>query len=442
MTSGKKGTGRRAGTNRGEKMTRRQLLVGGTTLAFVAGLAGKATPATATEPSREGKGVGGYGDFGSSLRDLPRLRSSRRRRASSWDKSGGNDDRLTIGPGETATLAEVQGAGCLNHLWITVGGDPPSKTPEPDFLRKLLLKIYWDGEEEPSVLAPLGDFFGVGHARTLNFFSSPLQMSPNDGQALNCFFHMPFADGARVEVTSELESDGVVLYCYVDYEEFDELEEGLGRFHAQWRRENPTEGVEQGDESNLEFLLFKGENTSGEGNYTILEAEGKGHYVGCVLNVHNLRETDEWNWYGEGDDMIFIDGEAWPPSLHGTGLEDYFNTAWTPQEEYSSPYHGITLGGGENWSGQISYYRFHVEDPVTFEESIRVTIEHGHANKRSDDYSSVAYWYQTEPHKSFSILPVEQRIPGSVEEESTSSAGISIGGRLLGAIRRVVLGSG
>ena len=141
MTSGKKGTGRRAGTNRGEKMTRRQLLVGGTTLAFVAGLAGKATPATATEPSREGKGVGGYGDFGSSLRDLPRLRSSRRRRASSWDKSGGNDDRLTIGPGETATLAEVQGAGCINHLWITVGGDAPSKTPEPDFLRKLLLKM-------------------------------------------------------------------------------------------------------------------------------------------------------------------------------------------------------------------------------------------------------------------------------------------------------------
>ena len=128
--------------------------------------------------------------------------------------------------------------------------------------------------------------------------------------------------------------------------------------------------------------------------------------------------------------------------LHGTGLEDYFNTAWTPQEEYSSPYHGITLGGGENWSGQISYYRFHVEDPVTFEESIRVTIEHGHANKRSDDYSSVAYWYQTEPHKPFSVLPVEQRIPGSVEEESTSSAGISIGGRLLGAIRRVVFGSG
>jgi hypothetical protein len=209
---------------------------------------------------------------------------------------------------------------------------------------------------------------------------------------------------------SELEHENVLLYYYVDYEEFDTLEEGLGRFHAQWRRENPTDGVGEEGQTNEEFL-FGGENDTGEGNYTILEAEGRGHYVGCVLNVHNLRETNLWNWYGEGDDMIFIDGEEWPPLLHGTGTEDYFNTAWCPQEKYSAPYHGITLGGGDNWGGQISLYRFHVEDPVTFERSIRVTIEHGHANKRSDDYSSVAYWYQAEPHRSFFILPVERRVP-------------------------------
>jgi hypothetical protein len=352
--------------------------------------------------------VNGYGDFGSSLRDLPRLRSSRRRRASSWDKGGGNDDRLSISPGQTASLANIGGPGCVNHIWITA--DTERYDVEPDFLRKMLLKAYWDGEEEPSVLVPLGDFFGVGHARTANFSSVPLQMSPKDGKSFNCFFHMPFSDGARVEVASELESERVLFYYYVDYEEFDELEEGLGRFHAQWRRENPTDGQDQGEQSNEEFL-FGGQHPSGEGNYTILEAEGKGHYVGCVLNVHNLRQTDQWNWYGEGDDMIFIDGEAWPPSLHGTGLEDYFNTAWCPQQEYSSPYHGITLGGGENWSGQASYYRFHIEDPITFERSVRVTIEHGHANKRSDDYSSVSYWYQAEPHKPFFIPPVDRRIP-------------------------------
>ena len=379
-----------------------------------------------------------YGDFGSSLRDLPRLRSSRRKRASSWDRSGGNDDWLTLSPGQTAILADVSGAGCVNHIWITAA---PERTAllssEPDFLRKMLLKAYWDGEEEPSVMVPVGDFFGVGHARTVNFASAPVQMSPQDGKAFNCFFHMPFADGARIEIKSELESEQILFYYYIDYEEFDELEDGLGRFHAQWCRENPTIGVEQGEQSNEEFL-FGGQNIGGEGNYTILEAKGKGHYVGCVLNVHNLRDTPQWNWYGEGDDMIFVDGEEWPPSLHGTGTEDYFNTAWCPQQEYSSLYHGITLGGGGNWSGQASLYRFHIEDPVTFEKSIKVTIEHGHANKRSDDYSSVAYWYQTEPHKQFSILPVEQRIPRPSREESVLSKRILTGKGLLRAVKSLV----
>src|SRR5690606_3907734 len=166
-------------------------------------------------------------------------------------------------------------------------------------------------------------------------------------------------------------------------------------------------------------------------------AEGQGHYVGCNLNIHNLRvgEKQAWpehlnwpvtvdqlregvpeiferfNWYGEGDDMIFIDGEPWPPSLHGTGTEDYFNTAWCPAVPYHAPYHGITLPGGENWSGKISLYRFHIEDPICFQKSIRVTIEHGHNNHRSDDVSSTAYWYQLEPHKPFSLPPVEQRLP-------------------------------
>ena len=329
--------------------------------------------------------MSGYGSYGSSLRDLPRLRDSRRRRASSWDRTGGNEDRLTMVPGQTSTLADISGAGCVNHIWITAANEKMERTPdafEPDFLRKVLLA------------------------------SLPIQMSPEEGKSFSCFFHMPFANGAKIEAVSELEHENVFFYYYVDYEEFDELEEGLGRFHAQWRRQNPTDGVPEGEQSN-EAFLFGGENIGGEGNYVILDAEGRGHYVGCVLNVHNLRDTQRWNWYGEGDDMIFIDGEEWPPSLHGTGTEDYFNTAWSPQKEYSAPYHGITLGGGDNWSGQISLYRFHVEDPITFERSIRVTIEHGHANKRSDDYSSVAYWYQQEPHKPYTIAPVDQRVPHS-----------------------------
>jgi len=287
--------------------------------------------------------------------------------------------------------------------------DGPLRT-ETDYLRRLVLRITWDGADVPSVLVPLGDFFGVGHGRTANFVSAPLQMSPEDGKGFNCFFAMPFARRAHVELISELSDNPVWFYYYIDYETYDEAQDGLGYFHAQWRRENPTDGVAQGTESNPEFL-FGGNNTDGAGNYVILDAAGHGHYVGCVLNVHNLRDTHDWNWYGEGDDMIFIDGEPFPPRLHGTGTEDYFNTAWCPTQSYSAPYHGITLPGGPNWSGQISLYRFHIEDPVYFRSSIKVTIEHGHDNKRSDDLSSVAYWYQTLPTKPFDLPPVEQRIP-------------------------------
>ena len=130
------------------------------------------------------------------------------------------------------------------------------------------------------------------------------------------------------------------------------------------------------------------------------------------MNIHNLRDTSKWDWPGEGDDMIFIDGESWPPQLHGTGTEDYVNMAWCPTQEYHAPYHGIILPGKDNWKDKITYYRYHIQDPVMFEKSIRVTIEHGHNNHRSDDWSSTAYWYQTEPHKEFPKLPeVEKRLP-------------------------------
>ncbi|MDG3010241.1 DUF2961 domain-containing protein [Rhodococcus sp. D2-41] len=354
-----------------------------------------------------------YGPHGSSLRDLPRLRDSRRHRASSWDRTGGNDDRVTLAPGRAVVLADIAGAGAINHLWVTVANERMNRDPwmrEPDHLRRLVLRAYWDGEEQPSIAVPLGDFFGVGHGRTTNFVSAPLQMSPEDGKGFNCFFHMPFGDGARLEIASELTDEQVYVYYYVDYESFDALEDGLGRFHAQWRRNNPCAGADQDGEMNDEYLLT-GTNLDGRDNYTILEATGRGHYVGCVLSIRNLRETDQWNWYGEGDDMIFIDSDDWPPTLHGTGTEDYFNTAWCPTQSYHAPYHGITLPGGDNWSGQIGLYRFHIEDPITFERSIRVSIEHGHANKRSDDYSSVAYWYQQEPHAPFTLDPVDARLP-------------------------------
>ncbi|MGH3096425.1 MAG: glycoside hydrolase family 172 protein [Streptosporangiales bacterium] len=338
------------------------------------------------------------------LANLPTLLDVTSRRASSWDRTGGNDDRLHVAAGERATLAAVDRPGVVRHIWMTLDG------AEPHLLRRLVLRAYWDGSEQPCVEVPVGDFFGIGHARTRNYWSLPLQMSPEDGRGLNCWFPMPF-DSARIEIANDGAEEALVYY-YVDYEETSDTA-GLGRFHAQWRRQNPCAGISDEGMSNEEFQL-QGENPGADGNYVILEATGRGHYVGCNLAIHNLRgvDTSVHNWYGEGDDMIFVDGEAFPPSLHGTGTEDYFNTAWCPTQEYSSPYHGITLPGGANWSGQVGLYRFHIEDPVRFRESIRVTIEHGHANHRSDDYASTAYWYQTEPHAGFPSLPgVQDRMP-------------------------------
>lgn len=349
---------------------------------------------------------------GTSLRDLARARTGSRRRASSWDRSGGNSDSLRIAPGAVAPLLDVAGVGIITHIWVTTACD------EAHHLRKMILRMWWDGETTPSVEVPLGDFFGMGHARTRPFHNAALAMSAEDGKALNCFFAMPFERGARITVSNECATSDAIFYFYIDYEEHDQLDDDLLRFHAQWRCENPCDGLTPAEAaalSNDEYLAG-GTNIGGAGNYVILDARGRGHYVGCNLNITNLRATDAWNWYGEGDDMIWIDQEPadWPPCLHGTGTEDYFNTAWAPTVVVAAPYHGVTLPGGPNWSGSISLYRLHVQDPIMFERSIRVTIEHGHNNRRSDDYASTAYWYQTEPHAPFPHLPsVPERLPRS-----------------------------
>jgi hypothetical protein len=345
--------------------------------------------------------------LGSSIRDLYRERIGKRKRESSYDRTGGNRDYYAIGPGELKNIFETRATGCVTHIWATIGS---LEDPEEAFLpRKLIVRMFWDGEKTPSVEAPIGDFFGMGHGVTRNFTAGPLSMSPQDGKAMNCFFPMPFADGARIEIENQAER-AVKFYFYVDYETYQVPLDSSLRFHALWKRELTT-GIDDSKMGNALFE-FGGKNTTGKDNYVILETEGKGHYVGCNLNIHNLRPTMEWNWYGEGDDMIFIDGETWPPSLHGTGTEDYFNTAWCPTQEFSSPTHGMILPGGPNWSGKISVYRYHTQDPVMFEKSIRVTIEHGHDNHRSDDYSSTAYWYQTEPHPARpAIFPLARRLP-------------------------------
>jgi len=345
-----------------------------------------------------------YG-LGSSLGQLMVARNARRRRVSSYDTSGGNADYWIIGPGENRVIAELSGPAIIRHLWMTVGSE------EPFYPRRIVLRFFWDGEPSPSAEVPLGDFFGIGHGLLKNFWSLPLSMSPENGRGMNCYFPMPFYREARIEVENQ-GAERILFYFYVDYEEYSELPAGLLYFHAFWNRENPTEGWGEGEKGVRE--VWQTPNLDGADNYLILQAEGRGHYVGCNLNIDCFRRQ-KIDWYGEGDDMIFIDGDTWPPALHGTGTEDYFNMAFCPRQEFCTPYHGLTLYSGTPdwpWKGKNSMYRFHIEDPIYFETSIRVTIEHGHANNLSHDYSSTAYWYQTEPHKPQRPLPaVEARLP-------------------------------
>lgn len=353
----------------------------------------------------------------SGMHNLIYQKDSLRKRISSYDKTGGNDDRIYLLPNETRVIADIKGTGLITHIWMTYMNHIESgDTLEQHSLRKIVFRCYWDGEDNPSVLAPLGDFFGMGHAISKNFVSAPLQMSPENGKGLNSWWTMPFRKGAKLEIVNECNTT-VILYFYIDYEEVEKLPEDVLYFHALWHRELPTLGRNPEDFKTHHEWCFEGKNTSGNENYVLLDAVGRGHYCGANINIHNLNPSSLWDWPGEGDDMIFIDGESWPPTLHGTGTEDYVNMAWCPTQEYQAPYHGLLLGGKENWKGKISYYRYHIQDPIMFRKSIRVTIEHGHDNHRSDDYSTTAYWYQTEPHKLFEeILSVANRLP--VDEDS------------------------
>jgi hypothetical protein len=306
----------------------------------------------------------------------------------------------------------------MRHIWITVAAD------EPDYLRRVVLRAYWDGEAQPSVESPLGDFFGVGHARVTNYWSIPLNMVTGAGAqrgnhaGMNCFFPMPFQRGARITVENQGAKDVRSLYYYVDYEALDSLPADALRLHAQWRRENPTRAsLKFEDRASFKAKVRQMANLDGALNYVLMEAKGRGHYVGCALSIDHINPTPGVAWFGEGDDMIFIDGDT-KPTLVGTGTEDYFCAAWGfPGGFNSMPYHGISLQGGsgpgnEQYAGKWTMCRYHIEDPVMFEKSIKVTIEHGPGNVSANDYSSIAFWYQTEPHSPFPpLLPVAQRLP-------------------------------
>jgi len=325
---------------------------------------------------------------GSDLFGLARVQSSMRtRRISSYDRTGGNNDRFeNIQDGQRRELFHVQGAGIINHIWITIA-PPPEQLSRND----IIVRMYWDGNEFPSVESPIGPFFGQGWNESYPFVSLPLAVGPVEGRAMVSYFVMPFAKGARIEIENQTGRKIDAFYYYVDYVEVDALADDMGRFCA-WYNHELTEATPEG-ETEWGVTGPQPKNPDGKDNYLFADIKGKGHFVGVNYYVHCPTPM----WYGEGDDMIFIDGDRMP-SLHGTGTEDYFNTSWCPKTLYTHPYFGYArVNNDVGWLGRTHVYRFHISDPIYFNESLRFTIEHGHANNLTLDLASVAYWYQAPP---------------------------------------------
>lgn len=307
----------------------------------------------------------------------------------------------TFRAGHTVTLLDTEGPGMIRHLWLTF------PTEHRLGLRAFVLRIYWDGQPYPSVEAPLGDFMGVAHGRFCNLASSLFSIQNTRG--FNCWVPMPFRRHARVTLENGGTEDVDKLFYQIDFTLGDALDADTGYFHAQFRRENPCP-IHQ--------------------DYTLLDGvQGRGQYLGTVLGVRS--RLPELGWWGEGEMKFFLDGEA-HPTICGTGVEDYVGFAWGLGEQ-CTPWQGCPLH--DDRQHLYSLYRLHTQDPICFEDSLRVTVQQigcGSGAKArkvlgadfvkhqiisrspeddicyydlSDDYSSVAYWYQTLPGAPFPTLP-------------------------------------
>jgi hypothetical protein len=317
-----------------------------------------------------------------------------------------NSDNFTVKPNDKHVLLDAQGPGVITHIWLTFLGPEPQKWA-PDGganHQEMLLRIYYDGNTRPAVEAPVGDFFANCFGKRTEVVSLPVIVE--DADSYNCFWRMPFRKSVRIEIVNESEKALRLLYYNIDWIKKDSISEDTPYFYAQYRQEYP---VEQGKD------------------YVILETEGKGHFVGTVLAVRTRSPA----WFGEGDEKIYIDGEQ-KASIWGTGTEDYFLSAWGLRKT-STPYFGTSYF--DQWGivgGHTAAYRWHLNDPIVFNTKIKVSLEHfgwispdenpknvmNSWNERQDDFSSVAFWYQTgaptflarAPHAKERTLPSLERV--------------------------------
>jgi hypothetical protein len=339
-------------------------------------------------------------DANSALEGLTELRDERSRSITAENPDGkigaGGQTASRLGPGrkgspnipldsgETATIADIDGPGVIKHIWITV---PNQLNSRDHLIRDLVLRMYWDDEEDPSVEVPLGDFFGSGHGRHCDLRSVPMTVGSKGG--LNSYFQMPFRENARITVENDgpVDIDGPFFFYQIDYSLVDTIDPGTPYFHAQWRRSDPV--------------------TRGDDHVIVDGIEGQGQYIGTQFSWAALEE----NWWGEGEVKFYIDGDDEYPTICGTGAEDYVGGAWGfgDNETFSAPYLGYHQH--EDGADQVplhGMYRWHVPDPIRFREDFRATVQDiGHRGvlfERSDDISTVGYWYQREPHAPFPEL--------------------------------------
>ena len=354
------------------------------------GLAAAAAPAA--QPQSRGAGEPG-------LPFLPAYTRAQRYKSlkqSSFDRSGGNRDSWRIPAGGTQELFRADGPGAISHIWFTIAAQGDMH------LKELVLRAWWDGESKPSIETPIGDFFGLNLGSYFIYQSEYLACSP--GKSLNCYFAMPYRRSARLNVTNEGKRDVGAFYSNIDYMTVSSLPDDALYFHAQYRQAAPCIAVTG------EAARF---NLDGRNNYVYMETRGRGHLMGVTLGV--LQNAD--GWWGEGDDMIFVDDES-KPAINGTGSEDYFLGSWDfggrdGAQPFSHAMYGAPLiVNAERTGGRYCCYRWHGDNPVTFERYLKHTVEHGHGNDRADNFFSCAYWYQPAPFTDFPALPpVEARTP-------------------------------
>jgi hypothetical protein len=351
------------------------------------GLAAAPAAAQAPAPPR--------GDF-QYLPKYARAQTYRSLKQGSFDPTGGNKDYWPIAAGATREVFNAAGPGAITHIWFTISAR------SGNHLKEIVLRGYWDGADKPSVEAPIGDFFGLNLGQYVIFQNEYLACSP--GKSLNCYFAMPYKKSARFTVTNESKDDIGAFYSNIDYQTVPALPADALYFHAQYRQNAPCIPT-TGDDRKI--------NLTGARNHVYAETRGRGHLMGVTLGVQQNAD----GWWGEGDEMIFIDDES-KPAITGTGSEDYFLGSWNfggrdgAQPFAHAQYGAPLIAAPERTGGRYCCYRFHGDNPVTFQRYMKHTMEHGHANDRGDNFFSVGYWYQSEPYTDFPALPpAPDRIP-------------------------------